>query len=351
MSAADTDDRPPPEPFETAVLFGHAGPEGALLDGYRSGRQHHAIMLSGPRGVGKATLAYRFARFILANPDPRSEAVRAAGDLAVAEDARPARLIRRRAHPDLTVLWPYMFKEENKSGEIKVAHVRWVLDRIATTTDGGGWRVSIVDRADDLNLAAANALLKVLEEPPPRTVFLLVAERPGRQLATIRSRAVRLDLAPLGDADMRAAIAAAVPKLASDDGIDAIIGLAGGAPGMAISLARTGGLAVHQSLAELVGTLPSIDAERLHAVAYQLSPARADDRFRLFMDMTLAWLADLVRKRAADAPAAALEPLVELWDNVARAYDDTLALNLDRKQLILNTFFGLAGAARRAAPR
>lgn len=339
-------------PHETTALFGHGEAERALLTAYRSGRQHHAMMLTGPAGIGKATLAYRFARFVFANPVTRSPAVRDAADLSVSPDARAARLIGRLAHPDFTVLHPDMFDEENRSGELKVDHVRWALGRITTTADADGWRVCVVDAADDLNRSAANALLKALEEPPPRTVFVLVAHRPGRLAATIRSRCIRVELAPLSEAETRAAVAEAAPDLASDPEIDTLIGLAGGAPGAALRLARSGGLELRRKLEALVAALPAIDSEPLHALASELAPARADDRFRLFMDLTLDWLAGRVRADAlAGGGAGALEPWMELWDNVARAYEETLALNLDRKHLILKTFFGVESAARSAAAR
>lgn len=339
-------------PHETQALFGHGGAERRLLELYRSGRQHHALLIAGPRGIGKATFAFRLAGFLLENPDPAGAAVMAASSLAIDPQSRTARLVARLAHPDLIVVNARMFAEENRSGEIKVDHVRWALSRLSTTADAGGWRVVIIDPVDDLNRNAANALLKMLEEPPPRTVISLVAHAPRRLLATIRSRCITVELARPRPEEAKQALIAAEPGLAGDPDLDRLIELAECAPGVALQLAQADGIGLRRRLDDMIAHLPEIDAVEIHQLAGELAGPRADDRFTLFMDMLVAELARLTARiaRGGRGPHA-LEPWIELWDKVTRAYADTTAFNLDRRQLILNACFGLEAAARKAAPR
>ena len=154
-------------------LYGHAEAEARLLDAHRSGRLHHAWLITGPRGIGKATLAYRFARFLLHGGD-------AASSLAVPAESAVSRLISAGSHPDLLAIERAIdFKTKRLKTEISVETARDASSFFAHTAGSGGWRVAIVDTADDLNAASANALLKILEEPPARSVFLLVSHRPG----------------------------------------------------------------------------------------------------------------------------------------------------------------------------
>ena len=190
-----------PHPRETAKLFGHEPAERALAEALASGRMHHAWLLAGPPGIGKATLAYRLARAALADPSERS-----ATDLTVPEDSRAARQVRALSHPGLLVIRrPWDDKAKRFATTIPVDEVRRLRSFLGHSAAEATWRVVIVDDANELNVNAANALLKSLEEPPPRTVFLLVAPAPGRLLPTIRSRCRTLVLAPLEPAALRAA--------------------------------------------------------------------------------------------------------------------------------------------------
>ena len=189
MSEIDEIDRlgDTPHPRETQVLFGQDEAELALLDNYRSGRMHHAWILGGPEGVGKATLAYRMARFVFANPEPSR--VGEAGSLATPPDQPAARMVASQSHVDLVVL-RRLWNEKSKTffSNIRVDDVRDVVRFFGTTAGAGGWRIAIVDCAEDLATSGANALLKVLEEPPPKALFLIVSHQPARLLPTIRSR-------------------------------------------------------------------------------------------------------------------------------------------------------------------
>ncbi len=187
-----------PHPRETTELFGHEAAEEAFLAAFRSGRLPHAWILGGPEGIGKATFAYRVARFVLANPDPHSAAVRQAGTMAVPPDHPIARKIAAQSHGGLFVL-RRQWNAEKKSmpTQIPVELVRKALDFFGATAAVPGWRVCIVDSAEDLNLNGANALLKTLEEPPEKSLFLIVSHMPGRIMPTIRSRCRSLAMRPL----------------------------------------------------------------------------------------------------------------------------------------------------------
>src|SRR5262249_40532591 len=188
----------PPFPRETTVLYGHADAERALLAAYRGARFPHAWLIGGRSGIGKATLAYRMARFVLAHPDPAAAAVQEAQTLEIPADHRVARQVGAQGHSDLLVLERTVNEKTGKLFTvIRVEDVRRTVPFFGSTAGEGGWRVCIVDCADELQYPqAANALLKILEEPPANALLLLVSHAPARLLPTIRSRCRRLMLRP-----------------------------------------------------------------------------------------------------------------------------------------------------------
>ena len=184
-----------PHPRLAERLIGHEAAEFELLSAYREGRLAHAWLIGGPEGVGKATLAWRFARFLFANPDPNAPAVRAARDLSVDPNSPAARHLASLAHPDFSLVRRGWQTDKKKfSSEIRVDDIREALQVFQMSAAFGGWRVCLVDCAEDLNANGANALLKMIEEPPPRSLILIVSHRPGQVLPTIRSRCRRLRL-------------------------------------------------------------------------------------------------------------------------------------------------------------
>jgi len=182
-------------------------------------------------------------------------------------------------------------------------------------------------------------------------VMILVSHHPRRLLATIRSRCMTVELSPPSLDEAVRAVVAAQPDLSEHADLKGLVALADGAPGQALHLARLGGLELHQKLKSMIDSLPALDVGEVHVLAGELAGARAEERFGLFMDMLQVELSRMAGDIAHDQRSArALEPWIELWDKVARAYDDTMAFNLDRKQLILSACFGLEAAARKAAP-
>jgi DNA polymerase-3 subunit delta' len=351
-----------PHPRMTQRLFGHEAAERSLADAFRSGRMHHGWLLAGPEGIGKATLAYRMARFVLAGAEERE----APGSLEVSSESAAARQVRALSHPRLIVIRRvYDTKGKRFPSTIAVDEVRRLKAFLSHTVERGVWRVVIVDSADELNPSAANALLKSLEEPPPRTVFLLVSSAPGRLLPTIRSRVRTLDLEPLeSDALRRAAtqaIAAGSVEAArpSPSEWETLERLAGGSVRRLLLLHAGGGLELDQRISALVTRLPATDWGLVHALGDELAGGAAEQRFELFFDLFMDRVARLVRAAATgkgtgeDVALAGkligegrLATWAGLWERVAADKAEAAILNLDRKALILEAFFRLEAAAR-----
>ena len=342
MSAADDGELIAPR--GTAVLYGHGEAEGALLDAYRGGRLPHAWLISGPAGIGKATLAYRMARFVLAHPDPRAPRVTGAQSLAIDADHPVARRIAAQAQGDLLVLERTINEKTGKlRQDIQVDDVRRTVGFFGSTAGEGGWRVAIVDSVDELNPAGANALLKVLEEPPRRALLLLVSHSAGRVLPTIRSRCRLLVLRPLAAGDVAAAAANATGMTADEADIAAAAAVAEGSVRRALTFLDGDALELRNGVIALLERLPAVDPRALHALGdrlYGTDPAT----LAAFVDTVNAWLS--ARLSAGTQEASRLDRLAEVWDKVNRAAGDVDEYNLERKPLVFNVFGWLAEAAR-----
>lgn len=345
-----TDDLP--HPRDTVDLLGHAAAQRAMLDAFRSGRLAHAWLVGGPRGIGKATLAWRFARFLLAHPDPSAPDVRAATDLGVPETHPVWARLRGRAHGDLAVLR----REWNDKGkrfydEIRVDDVRKALGLFQRSAGAGGFRICIIDSADDLNRSSANALLKVVEEPPPRSLFLIVAHQPARMLPTIVSRCRKLTLGPLDGDALRRAVRAARDGGPDPDAraLEAVVGRSGGSVGRALQLLDAARLILDGDLRAELDRLPALDWRALHRVADRIAAADRTGPSDVLADTVLDWLDGRAREAVlAGMPAGRLAPLAEVWDKVRAAVREAEALNLDKRPLLLSIFADLAGAVRLA---
>lgn len=334
----------PPHPRETAVLHGHRGAERALLDAYRDGRIPHAWLIGGPRGVGKATLAYRMARFVLMHPDYCSRPVQTASTLAIDPQRPVARRIAAQAHPDLLALE----RSEAESGALRsvitVDQVRQTVSFFGSTPGEGGWRVCIVDAADELQFPnAANALLKVLEEPPPRALLLLVSHAPGRLLPTIRSRCRSLMLRPLEEEAVANAAAAALSRDPTNAELREAAAAAEGSVARAIELLGGGALSIRKQVVALLANLPDVDEAALHRLGDKLGRAN-EGAFGIAVDSMRDWLS--ARLAAAPQNPARLAQVAEVWEKLNRAARDVEVLNLERKPMIFAAFGLLAGTAR-----
>lgn len=344
MSANDAE-RETLLPREMTALCGHADAERALLEAYQGGRMPHAWLIGGPPGIGKATLAYRLARFILAHPDPKSAAVQAATSLAVAADHPVTRRIAAQAQGDLLVLERVVNEQTGKLYTvIRVDDVRRSVSFFGSTAGEGGWRIAIVDAVDDLQREGANALLKVLEEPPERTLLLLISHAPGRELPTIRSRCRRLLLRPLDTADVTQAIQAATGRNATDAEVVQAASAADGSVGRALRFLDGPALALRQRVLDLFAQLPNPDPRALHALGDALSGSEPQT-LSTFMDMVNGWLSD--RLDADTYGVAQMAKTAQAWEKVNRAARDVESYNLERKPLVFSVFGALAETTRR----
>jgi DNA polymerase III subunit delta' len=326
---------PAPDPRANPLLLGHADAEATFLDALRSGRMHHAWLITGPDGIGKATLAFRFARRLLAGT-PSTDA----------NDLDPTDPIFRRVaagtHADmLTIEREVNAKTGRLKRDIAVDDVRDIGGFMSLTPAEGGWRVVVVDGAEDMNPSSANALLKVLEEPPPRAILLLVCAAPGRLLPTIRSRCRRLRLAPLDDGSMRQLLGQYLPRLTGDER-DRLVTLAEGSLGRALMLAEEEGLAIAALVNKLFDDLPDLPISRGYEIADAL--ARSETGFSVLMEMMRTGIASAVRETERGRADPEQQRLVaqrspaawaEIWQALTRLQNETERFALDKRQAIV----------------
>lgn len=344
-------------PREVDRVFGHEDAAGEFEDALRSDRLHHAWLLVGPEGIGKATLAYRFARTVLAHAE--------AGDLIPGEPADvPAsdplfRKVAGLAHPNLLLIRrSWIDKTKRYSHWIGVDEVRRLRAFLGSTAGAGSWRVVVVDRADQLNQNAANALLKALEEPPPRTVFLLVSSAEGRLPVTIRSRTRVLRLSSLDEAPLGEAVRAAMERdevEADAKTLSLALALSQGSVRRALELITGEGIALYDEIVATLESLPEIDGSRLHRQAEKLAGVNETEQLELYLALLLGLIERLVRFGATGEGLVASEEKLarrfvssenlpdwaDAWEEISAARSETFALNLDRSLLILNSWFRL----------
>jgi len=329
-------------PRQTSGLVGHGDAEQTLLESYRSGRMPHAWLIGGPRGIGKATLAYRLARFVLAQPDPAAPDVQQAKSLAVDPGNPIARRIANEAHSDLLALERTLNDKGKLRQDIAVEDVRRSVSFFGSTAGEGGWRIAIVDAVDELNDFGANSLLKILEEPPHRSLLLLISHAPGQVLPTIRSRTRRLLLRPLAQSEVALAAASALDRPADADILEAAA--AGeGSVARAISLLDGSTLALRQKVLAALDQLPNPDPRTLHALGDALAGVDSAP-LAAFVDIVNGWLE--ARLEDGKAPKRRLGLVAEIWDKVNAAASDADEYNLDRRPLVFSVFGLLAEAAR-----
>ncbi len=332
-------------PRQTPDLFGHREAETALLSAYRSGRIPHAWLIGGAQGIGKATLAYRMARFVLTHRDPLAASVQRAETLAVDPSDPVARQITAGAHGGLLVLERGLNDRGVLRTVITVDETRETISFFGSTAAVDGWRVCIVDTVDELNPNAANALLKVLEEPPQRSLFLLVSHAPARALPTILSRCRKLPLRPLAASDVTRAAASATEIAVDDPALAEAAAASEGSVGRALNLLGGDALKLQQRTAAMLATLPRVDPRELHALGDALGTS---DRVALaaFIDGIDRWISEKLRVDDANANLPRLARLAEVWEKIIRAARDTEAYNLERKPLVFSVFSMLAEATR-----
>ena len=349
-------------PRENLDLFGHEEAEAELLSAWNQDRFAHAWLVTGPPGIGKATLAYRLARFVLAGGGA-GNLFGEPDSLAVAEDDPVFRRVASNAHADFKVVErSYDTKRDRLRDEIVVGDVRDLVSFFALTAAEGEWRVAIVDSADEMNRNAANALLKTLEEPPVHGMVILVAHAPGRVPATLRSRCRRLSLKPLAPGLVGQIVAQQRPDLAQETR-EALGRLSDGSPGRALTLADSGGLTLYEEIVELMSQLPAVDMLSVHRLGDRLNRREGGDTFQMLAIFLPRWLERMIHGASTGtfpapvvpgedeimarlAEIGGLERWCEVWENVCDLFSAADAVNLDRKQVLINVFSTLQTTSR-----
>ncbi len=343
-----------PDPEANRHLVGHRETLDLLANRYASGRMHHAWLLSGPRGIGKATLACRFAGHLFRNPVASNAP---AGYVEPAPDDPMEGRVAAGGHPNLLHLRrPWSHENKRWMSVLSVDEVRRTVSFFGSSAGENAPRVCIVDPADDLNASSANALLKMLEEPPPRTIFFVLAHSPKGLLATIRSRCQKLDIRPLSNEQ----VVEALGVLGEAEGLGAqdlalVAELSGGSVRRAISMVRGDGIELYRDFVRLARDASRPDWTAIHGLADKLAPVAKNDRYRLFLDLAHDYVARRIRgegepdgAEASEGPAretSILARWVEVWEKTRRSVELADAYNLDRKQVVLNLFEAMRATA------
>jgi DNA polymerase-3 subunit delta' len=317
-------------------LFGHEEAEQILLHAYQSRRLHHAWLLSGTEGIGKATLAYRFARFMLAHPEQIE--IQDAQNLFVPEHDNVFHQVAQGTNPDCHTLEQPEEKTRSRKS-INVDAVRHLNERMLTTSSGGGWRIAIIDAVDDLNINAANALLKILEEPPARCLFLLISHQPGQLMATLKSRCQKLHVHPLDDAQLRLAVHAAAPEL-DHEKIDAALPYAYGSVRVALDMAMGVGFAERGMLQVTLDNLPRIDVKPLQQLGDAIA-RKGEEAFGQAIEMIAQYCHNITMQQPD------VSGFADFFHKFAEDALRVSVYNLDRKAFLI-TRIGALGKLTRA---
>ena len=360
-----------PHPRHTARLIGQGAAERSFLSAYNAGRLHHGWLITGPRGVGKATLAWRIARFLLATPeaDGGMFAPPPPQTLDIPDSHPIARRLQALSEPRLFLLRrPYDDKAERLKADITVDEVRKLKSYFTLSAADGGQRVAIIDAVDDMTVSATNALLKLLEEPPAKVTLLLISHQPARLLPTIRSRCRALRMMPLSADDLSDALTQAGGEVAPEDRT-ALAELAGGSVGEAFQMTNLEGLRLYGALIRLMATLPRLDRHMALTLAEAGAKKGAEAQFDLIVTLIDLFLARLARAgtlhhlppEAAKGEAALIERLsptpghARVWADLAQVLGNRArrgrSVNLDPAALLMDMVLKIDETAGALAQR
>jgi len=341
-----------PHPRENVEFFGQDAAEQALIELRWSGQIPHACLIGGPPGIGKATLAWRLTRFILANPDPATNDRPAPTKLFVPRDHPVARQIVALSHPDVFLLRrAWNSKDQQLFNDIRVDDVRKAARMFRQSSGCGGFRICILDCAEDLNAESANALLKIVEEPPPRSLFLIIAHKPDRVLPTIRSRCRKITLKRLEINDISRIIEVIGPPWsdASDHERHAASASARGSIHDALRRLGTSGTRIAAILDDMMADLPRLDWHKVHALADRVARPDSAEDFDTLVIAAFDWLDRQSRLGCDAGQGAQIERAViyaGAWEAAAALTRRMTTFNLDRRSVVLSLFGELAAAAR-----
>ncbi|WND02256.1 DNA polymerase III subunit delta' [Temperatibacter marinus] len=360
-------------PRRTMSLNGHEEAERLFLDAFNEDRLHHAWLVTGPKGVGKSSFAWRAAKFLMVHGQQKVGGDSLFGDalppvvlstLSVDADHDTVTRILAGTHSDINEIMRSPNKDTGKMRkEIVIDDIRALINQSTQTSSEGGWRIAIIDSVDELNVSAANALLKLLEEPPVKTILFLVSHSPGKLLPTIRSRCRALKLQPLPIESVKAVLAGKYPSLSVEE-MNALSVLSEGAPGQACSYAASNALSLYQDIMNILGQFPRIDVPALHKFAEKLASVKADADYHLFVDLLYFIRQRLLRYMATGeevtpvssneiaifhdiSSKSTLDQQLDLWEKTIELIGRASRVNLDRKQVILNIFSQMAALVSR----
>ncbi|MGV3552916.1 DNA polymerase III subunit delta' [Rhizobium sp.] len=329
-------------PAANTRLFGHEAAEDFLARSYRSGKGHHAVLVEGPEGIGKATLAFRFANHVLAHPRPQE----APETLSDPDPSAPAyrQIVAGASHNLLHITRPFDAKSGKFKTAITVDEVRRAGKFFGQTSGGESWRVVIVDPADEMNRNAANAILKMLEEPPRRSMFLVLSHAPGRLLPTIRSRCMPLVLRPLADADLKLALQSLGLAIAPHVEEKLLAG-AGGSVSQAIKLVNYGGLDILEAFDNILSATGAEQRKAMHKIADAVAARGSDTLYDFFIDHAGQHVSGAARLAAGQGDIDRAFQLSNLHASLTERVTVSSAYNLDRKQTVLSLLADLAAAS------
>jgi len=350
-------------PRSNPDFFGHEDIEKYLLQDYLAGRMPHALILAGPPGIGKATLAFRLARYLFSQADGRQGAglfgdSAPPASLYVAPEHPVFRRVASAGHADLlTVEREFDEKKGRFKNDISVEAVRRIHPFLRMTAAEGGWRVVIVDGAECLNTSSQNALLKVVEEPPKKTLLILTTSQPGSLLPTIRSRCRMAPLKPLPEKVIGALLDKMLPGLGGEEKTS-LSRLAEGSIGKALQFHHDAGVALYRELLGVVSALPELDMVKVHGLAEKIGKYGAEQSYAAATEIMAGWCERQARATARGQALADVLPgdaavfkkldgiyppghFLRAWEKISQLVQQTETYNLDKRQAIIGAFLAL----------
>lgn len=333
-------------PQNNPYLVGHEDAENSFLKSWKAGKLHNSWLITGPEGIGKATFAYKLARFLLAAGENQKIAC---NSLDIAENNPVFRLVSNNSHPDLKIIQrdfietdkkkvikaikdgdamdAKQLQELKKSAVIKVDEVRAVNEFLSKKSFDGNWRIVIVDSVDDLNTAGANAILKILEEPPVKSLLLLISHNPGSLLPTIRSRCAKINLQPLNENIVASLLRRYRPQL-NETEIKGLAKISSGSIGRAINYADNDGLGLYEKLEKIFYSRSKLEVSDVLELCE--SAAHDESVWCLLSELIVKFMSEMFKS------GENIKEMGNAWDFSMRLFRETESLNMDKKQVLLN---------------
>lgn len=339
------------EPRCNPYLLGHEVDEQFLLESWKNNSLHNSWLISGVEGIGKATFAYKFARFLLAaNAQDKSSY----DSFDLDSNHQIFKLVSNNSHPDMKIIErDYTDTDRRKiikaikdgeqlsademsglkrSAFIRVDDVRTINDFLSKRSSQDGWRIVIIDSIDDMNSSSANAILKILEEPPHKTILLLISHNPNRLLPTIKSRCAKLLLKPLSDANLASLLRRYRPEL-DEKSIKGLVEICSGSIGKALNYADNHALENFLRLQKIVMAKSSFKTSDL--LSFCDEAIADEDNYYLVQSLILKLIHQLISEDSKQ------DELFRSWDEALKIFSETESLNLDKKQALINIISNL----------